>query len=81
MIVPRPAGGYGLWHYVSVDSIATVAASGYVTDGHARGMKVGDSFCAVNVSTAAAYEGHSYGVVSSVTASSAATITFATSST
>lgn len=81
MIVPRIAGGYGLWHYVSVDSIGTQAAVGYITNGSALGMKIGDAFEGVNLSTAGVYEGHGRGCVSAVTASSAATVTFVSSST
>jgi hypothetical protein len=81
MIAPRVAGGYGLWVYVDEDSIATVAGSGYISNGHALGMKVGDGFHAVNISTASAYEGHGWGTVSAVTASSAATVVFVSSST
>jgi hypothetical protein len=81
LIAGRIAGGYGLWTYQSVDAMATVAASGYITNGSALGLKVGDGFHAVNLSTAGAYEGHGWGTVSSVTASSAATVTFVSSST
>ncbi len=81
MIAARVAGGYGMWHYVSVDAIGTVAAVGYITNGASLGLKIGDAFEAVNLSTAGAYEGHGRGCVSAVTASSAATVTFVSSST
>jgi hypothetical protein len=35
-------GGQGLWMYKSADSVATVIASDYFSDGSALGMKVGD---------------------------------------
>lgn len=81
LVAPRVGAAGGLWNYTSVDSMATVAASGYFTNGHALGMRVGDGFHAVNLSTAGAYEGHGWGTVSSVTASSAATVVFVSSST
>jgi hypothetical protein len=51
MSVPPIAGGFtvgssdmrgGMWFYGSSDSIATVFAAGYFTDGAARGMHRGD---------------------------------------
>ena len=37
-------GGRGsLWHYTSADAIATVNTSGYISDGAAMGMAVGDT--------------------------------------
>lgn len=40
----QPVGGAGpsLWHYSSADSVATVTAAGYFSNGDALGMKVGD---------------------------------------
>lgn len=81
-LVPRVGGGPGnIWGYNSTHSIADVAASGFVANGSALGLKVGDAFLATVLSTAGAYTAHSNGRVSSVTASSAATIIFASSST
>jgi hypothetical protein len=77
----RTAGGVGMWGYVGTDSIASQAAVGFITDGHKLGMKIGDAFLATVVTTAGAYTAHSNGRVSAVTASSAATITFVSSST
>jgi len=81
LTVPRIAGGYGIWQYVGVDTNAAVAASNFITNGYALGMKVGDGFLSINLSTAGVYEGHGWGAVSAVNASSAATITFVSSST
>ena len=36
-------GGTRLWVYVSADPIATVNTSGYFSNGHALGLKVGDT--------------------------------------
>ena len=37
-------GGRGsLWHYTSADAIATVNTSGYISNGDAMGLKVGDT--------------------------------------
>lgn len=38
----KAPGGKGFWYYSSADAKATVDNSGYITDGHARGMRDGD---------------------------------------
>jgi len=82
LLVPKVAGGGGsIWGYSSTDSIAQQAAAGFVSNGAALGMKIGDVFFGTSISTAGAYIAHSHGRVSAVTASSAATIVFASSST
>lgn len=75
------SNGMGIWMYKGTDSIANQAATGFVTNGHALDLRIGDAFLATVVTTAAAYVAHSNGRVSAVTASSAATITFVSSST
>lgn len=35
--------GAKIWYYESADAIATVNTSGYFTNGHALGMRVGDT--------------------------------------
>lgn len=82
LLVSRVGGARGaVWGYTSNDSIASVAASGYVANGAALGMKVGDIVHVTQLSTADAYTAHATGRVSSVTASSAATVVFAATST
>ena len=81
IIAPCVGAAGSLWHYQSVDSIGTVAAVGYFTNGFALGMRLGDGFHAVNLGTGSTYEGHGWGTVSAVVASSAATVTFVSSST
>lgn len=41
-LVSQPIAGQRTWQYVSPDAIATVNTSGYITNGGALGMKVGD---------------------------------------
>ena len=36
------ADGPALWSYTSADSVATVIAASYITDGGDRGLKLGD---------------------------------------
>lgn len=82
LLVPKVAGGPGsIWGYSSTDSIAQQAAANFFANGAALGMKVGDVMLATVISTAGAYIGHSNGRVSAVNASSAATVTFVSSST
>jgi len=82
LLVGKTGGGGGsVWGYSSTDSIAQQSAVGFVTDGAKLGMKIGDVFFGTVISTAGAYIGHSNGRVITVTASSAATILFASSST
>lgn len=81
LLVPRAAGGAGaLWGYLSTaDSLATIAGSGYFTNGHALGMKVRDFVLAAGATSSTAIG--PVGFVTTVTASSAATVSFATTST
>ena len=45
-------GGRGsLWHYTSADAIATVNTSGYISNGDAMGMKVGDLVIVTDTAT------------------------------
>lgn len=69
------------WVYVSTHTIAAVAASGFITNGSALGMKIGDGLRAVEVTTAGAFTAFGNGTVSAVTASSAATVIFLATST
>lgn len=71
----------GAWVYKSTHTAAATAASGFIANGDALGLQVGDSFRNVEVTTAGAYTAHADGCVSSVTASSAATVVFAQATT
>lgn len=64
--VLQAIAGPRVWNYASTDAAATVDASGYITDGGSRGMKVGD-FVFVKDSDDAAYltSGHTVVTVSS----------------
>lgn len=42
LLVPSMGGGMAVWGYKSADSVATVIAAGYFSDGSALGMKLGD---------------------------------------
>lgn len=81
LLVPRAAGGAGaLWGYLStVDSLATIAGAGYFADGFSRGMKVRDFILAAGATSSTAIG--PVGFVTAVVASSAATVSFATTST
>ena len=83
-VAPGPAsaaGGGSIWAYTSTHTIAAVAASGFFANGHALGMKVADTVNVTEVTTAGAYTAHGVGRVTSVTASSAATVVFSATST
>lgn len=75
------AGGGSLWSYTSTHTIAAVAASGFFSNGAALGMKVADAINVTEVTTAGAYTAHAAARVTSVTASSAATVVFSATST
>jgi hypothetical protein len=63
-----PIGGTGLqiWTMRSTDNAATVDASGYITDGGKRGMRVGDWVLQVDTDDAALLtSGHTVVTVSS----------------
>jgi hypothetical protein len=84
LLVPKVAGGPlggSLWGYNSTHTIAAVAASGFFSDGARLGMKVGDVVHVTQLTTAYAYLAHAQARVSAVTASSAATVVFAATST
>lgn len=42
-LVSQAIIGAKIWYYESADAIATVNTSGYFTNGHALGMRVGDT--------------------------------------
>lgn len=65
-LLMQSIAGPRVWQYVSTDDAATVDASGYITNGGALGMKVGD-FVFVNDSNDAALltSGHTVVTVSS----------------
>lgn len=67
--------GGNMWAYRSTDAAGTVTGA-YFTDGHKLGMRKGDVVLVTQVSTAFAVAtgGLSIGVITAVTASSAATI-------
>jgi hypothetical protein len=78
LMTPSMGGGAQEWVYSSTDVSTAVRASTYFSNGSALGMRIGDWVKIVSLSTAGAYVSHSIGVVSTVTASSAATITTGT---
>jgi len=69
------------WVYSSTHTAATAASTGFISNGFALGMKVGDSFRNVELTTAGAYTAFADGIVYTVGASSAASVTFAATST
>jgi hypothetical protein len=78
---PAIGGGKRLWVYTSsTDPLGTIGGSGYFSNGDALGMKLYDMVLAMATTTAStAGSQPMWGFVSSVTASSAATVTFTTS--
>lgn len=96
LIVPAVAGGFGgtilasvpgssdcggnVWAYRSSDAPATVAGANYFTDGFKLGMRKGDILFMSQFSTAMALSAFALGAISSVGASSAATVSLAMSS-
>ena len=91
LIVPAMAGGFSatvvagvagssdcganLWAYRSTNTFAEAAAAGFFSDGHKLGLRKGDIMFVTAYSTALATGAMGIGVISSVTASSAATLT------
>ena len=75
MVGQRVGGGGALWTYLSADVSTDVDASGYFTDGDARGMKVGDIVFVVETDNSYLQTTH---VVTVVTAGGAATVSAAT---
>lgn len=72
--------GGNIWAYRSSDAPATVAGSNYFTDGFKLGMRRGDIVFVTQLSTAFAVSALAICAVSSVGASSAATLTLNMSS-
>ena len=52
LLVPGVGGGVALWVYKSTDAHGDVDATGYFTDGLARGMKLNDIMIVIDSSTA-----------------------------
>ena len=80
------AGGFGgspfrLWAYESTHTVAAVAASSFVSNGYALGLRVGDHVLVNEVTTAGALTGFARGCVSSQTTGSGVTIIFTATST
>lgn len=71
----RVGGGGAVWNYASTDVHTDVDATGYFTDGNARGMKVGDVVHVIETDNSYAQTTHS---VTISTANGAATISAAT---
>lgn len=65
------ATGINIWSYVSADAAATVNGAGYITNGDALGMKVGDIVNGRDTATPKTYISY----VSAVTAGGAASLT------
>ncbi len=59
-----------LWTFKGVDSLATIKGAGFITDGSARGMRVGDQVIYSDTNTPLT----SLVTVSAVTAGGAATV-------
>lgn len=81
-------GGFGgkpfrTFAYKSSDLVGTVAASSYFSDGHSRGMRVGDVVTVSVLTTASTptYLSHNEGRVTAVSTGAGATVAFASSST
>jgi hypothetical protein len=49
-------GTFDVWEYTSTDSIASITAAGYFTDGSSKGMLVGDLVWVINQSTPAIFK-------------------------
>lgn len=64
------SGAGAIWAYKSTDTIATVTAADYFSDGDARSLKVDDVIIVVDATLNLSYRG----IVSAVTAAGAATI-------
>jgi len=63
MAIPRIGGATSaVFMYNSADAATTVRVSGYITDGNARGMRIGD--IVIQSDRAGATVGHIYTVVS-----------------
>ncbi len=81
------AGGFGgtpfrVFAYKSADSVATVATTGYFSDGYSRGMRVGDVVETMQLSTASTYMAFSRGCVNAVSSTAGyATVTYAATTT
>lgn len=73
-MVARVGDGRALWHYESTDIHGTVAGADYFTDGHAQGMRVGDS---VLVHKTSATIGNTLHRVITATVNGAATVSAA----
>jgi hypothetical protein len=69
LMVPRLGGGVAFWHYNSADAATVVRVTGYISDGAALGMKVGDLVFQTDLAAGAV--GHVY-MVKSVTAGGSA---------
>lgn len=90
LVVGAVAGGFGptlsgatpgssdcggnIWAYRSSDSVGSVMASGYFTDGFKLGLRKGDIMFVTQFSTAMAVSAAGIGVVTASNASSAATV-------
>lgn len=81
MTSQRFGGGMADWTYASTHTAAAVAASSFISNGAALGMKAGDGFRSVQLTTAGAFTAFANGIVSSVTPGAGATVTFAATST
>ncbi len=68
------------WAYRSSDSGPTVAGSSYFSNGHALGMRAGDSIYVLQVSTGSTFMAQARGAVTAVTTGAGASITFITTS-
>lgn len=66
--------GGNVWAYRSSDAVGTVMASNYFTDGFKLGMRKGDFVFVTQYSTALAVSAGGIGIVTTVNASSAATV-------
>lgn len=85
VMLPSGFGGvpFRTFAYKSSDTGATVAGSSYFSDGHSRGMRIGDVVTITVLTTASppAYAGHAEGRVTAVSTGAGATVAFVSSST
>lgn len=80
------AGGFGgspmrMFVYESTHTVAAVAASSFISDGYARGMRLGDIVFVNELTTGGALTGFAVGRVSSQTTGSGVSVVFAATST
>ena len=74
LLIPGIGSGPSVWTYVSTDVHTDVDATGYFTDGSARGLKVGDCIYVGKSDATIGYTIHYVSVVTALDASPYSTI-------